>query len=387
MARILITRRSLTRLIAEAQHITDSDDASPEYDNARNPCEKWSMVVKRIGEALLGNASSTGGLIVLNRNKSCRGLTAAFEFPPQSTVQIDENYILGALQDAFGASNVTVKGPGPKPEFLSGKYKTWFIQLPSGETFRAVFPIKMEKITTHDARMVPKYHGHGAEGDQINAMNDAIMRAIGEGTNGITINLGSRVIENVGAVISQPGVPKADAYFAPMKNGMIDDQKALAYISLKNAKIPSDMNQWGGVSSYMTNSEVENFVNRLKKALQDNPDPNEFPAGMSFRSFEPLSDEFAQKICWGSDWKSGGQSGKNAIDMIYVCPASSVKLESAGSAHIFVGELTLYNGQIPPGEWRPYLWARRGDRNDAGIRGCRIGVFPEKYRTKGYVII
>jgi hypothetical protein len=389
MTRMLITEKKLLRIIAEVLNSSHSNYVTPDYANARNSREKWHMVVKHIGDALWGEGHDPNELKVLSRDKSYSGLTAAFGFSAHSVQHINEERIRLALQDAFGEINVTAKGPGPEPELLSKKYKTWFIRLPSGEIFRALFAIKMEKRTTHDARMSPKYHGHGAEGDQINAMNDAIMQAIGEGTEGIAIDLGGRIIENVGAVISQPGVPKADAYFAPMRNGVVDNQEPLAYISLKNARNPSDMNQWGGVSRYMSNSEVVNFVKRLKKTLEANPgiNANEFPPGMSYRSLEPLSEEFAQKICWGPDWMPGEQGGPNAVDMIYVCPASSVKLESAGRAYRFVGVMTLYDGQVPPGKWKPYLWARRGDRNDAGIKNCRIGVFPEEYRGSRFEVI
>ena len=35
-----------------------------------------------------------------------------------------------------------------------------------------------------------------------------------------------------------------------------------------------------------------------------------------------------------------------------------------------------------PSDYKPMIFARGGDRNDAGIKNCRIAIFPLGYRNK-----
>lgn len=407
MPRIMLTRNMLSRLILEFRSIIDDPDyVPPDYAGARNQREKWEMAVNHIKEALFGVGHDPDTVKLLNRDRSISGMKAAFGFSSKFAKYVSEDYIRVHLIEAFGEGNVVATGPGPKPEYLSGTYKTWRIILPDGTLFRAMFKVDVKPTETYNDRGVPTYHGHKAEGDQINAMNAEIAKAIGNGTEGITIDLGGKKIENVGAVIKiLKGCPKSDAYFVPMRNGLIipDINHALAHISLKNAANPSGMNQWAGALGFATEKEISNvikdskedskefakelgFVERLKKALENNPNPNEFPLGMAYRSAYPLSHNLAQKMCWGKDWPSG-KSGINSVDMIYVSTTSGVELVKNGEVYYFKGVLALYDGMIPPGGWEPYLWARRGDRNDFGIKNCRIGAFPKEYRSGRFQII
>lgn len=416
----MITGRGLAKLIAEARSISHPDYVPPDYASARNSREKWQMVVKHIGEALWGeDAVDRGELIVLERNKSYSGLTAAFEFPPHSAPYVSEPFIYNRLVDAFGEDNVSFGGPGPKPEFLSGRYRTWTIRIPTGEKFRAIFVYKVRKVVNWSYRYFPTYTGYGAEGLQINAMNEAIRKIIDDNNDhseGIDIYMGPgrEPIKNVGAIIryerakGERREPKADAFFAPMVKGemntRVDTKTALAYISLKNAAQPNGINQWSGVSEYRNapkTHDVTKFFERLKKYLKG-PAPAEtdgiedvapsktpeppliFPKGVSLRSAMPLDPYFARAACWGSNWSSG-VSGSNSVSMIYISTAPKVQLVPMDNGvYRFEGVETLYNGEIPPAGWEPYLWARYdGDRNDFGIKGCRIGVFPKEYRKAG----
>jgi hypothetical protein len=304
------------------------------------------------------------------------GLSSGLELTPEQ--------IRAAIENVDGATIDNEILPGD-PGSKSGKYMTYQIVAYDGSTVDAVFSTKpVQALPRFDSRGVPTYSG-GAEAMQINAMNNALREVMGPG--GINVQLGSRPpLKNVGAIIQVGGNPKADAYFAPMRDGMVDRSSPMAYISLKNAGSPSAMQQWSGISKFMDYPEVPSFINELEVQLAAMGSVGIMPHGPSFRSEFPVSEELALKACWGASY-APGKSGTQSVDMIYICSDSSVALRKVeGNTYEFTGGVSLYDGELPPDGWAPYLYARKGERSDAGITGARIAIFPRDYRSSPVII-
>lgn len=293
-----------------------------------------------------------------------------------------------AIENA-GATVSDVIMPG-EPGSSSGKYATYRIIDDSGTSVDVVFATKAIRMPPRfDSQGIPTY-SVGAEEMQINAMNDALRKVIGP--NGVNIQLGSSILKNVGAIVQVGGTPKADAFFAPMKGGKVDISSPVAYISLKNAGSPPQMNQWSGTSKFMDRPEVKSFIDDLKAYLVSIGSAGVMPSGLSCRAESPLSElgsgglELATKACYGLSYTTGN-SGPESVDMIYICPAKSVSLQKVKSGiYEFTGGVSLYGGELPPDDWEPYFYARRGDRNDGGIKKCRIGIFPRDYRPSPEIV-
>lgn len=380
MARVLITQKKLNRIIAEA-HQQILHEAS-----ARSI--EWKNAVQSIAEALFGPGIYVPDYLEIV-DKRVDKMNARFRLTEKSST-LTEDEILEKLNRVFA-----VEIGEPKSlydDLMSSKYKTYYIQVSKDQKFRAVFiiePLKRKEISVSG---VPKYSEDTAENSQINAMNDAIKNAIGEGTEGISIYMGKGPpIENVGAVIKEEenSKAKADAFFVPMVNGIIDKTKPLAYISLKNAANPSKMYQWGGVSAYATELEVANFIIKLKQILDESPRKNEISQNIAYQSSNELSALLSQKICWGKNWPSDRGKNKDAVSMIYVSTASSVRLvfKDKNNYYEFAGGIQLYDGTIPSNEWAPYLLAKYSPgRNDFGIKHCRLGVFPKEHQKNTIII-
>lgn len=299
--------------------------------------------------------------------------------------ELTQEQIAAAIEKA-GATVNNVIMPG-EPDSKSGKYATHQIITNDGASVDVVFVTRVIKMPPRfDSRGVPTYSG-SAEAMQINAMNDALRKVIGSSGKGVNIRLGSRPpLKNVGAIIQVGGNPKADAYFAPMKDGMVDRSSPMAYISLKNAGSPSGMQQWSGISNFMDYPEVSSFINDLKEKLAAMGSAGIMSHGPSFRSEFPVSEELALKACWGALY-APGKSGTQSVDMIYICSDSSVALRQVkGNTYEFTGGVSLYDGNLPPDGWAPYLYARKGERSDAGITGARIAIFPRDYRSSPVII-
>ena len=264
--------------------------------------------------------------------------------------------------------------PGPK----SGMYHTFEIEAGGPGLIYIVLTSKIKTPTVYDEIGIPIYSG-GAEERQINAMNAALSAIVKERGAGINLMIGKNLVPNVGAIISVEGTPKADAYLAPLVNGKIDTRQKLAWVSLKNASSPNEMNQWSGVTDLLDNIQVQEFVKNIKIYLDSIGQPNTMLQKQAFKFSQPLDKDLAFLACYGK----GPRGTKNQVDMIYVCNDADVRLDIEGKdVYRFGGGFTLTEGELPFGDWEPILMARYDSgRSNAGIKNCRIGIFPKGQRS------
>ena len=248
------------------------------------------------------------------------------------------------------------------------------------------FIIKSPANLRKDAAFGGKGEGFGtkAEAFQISQINDAIVGAQKEFAKtsagqdrvkrmedsdlpSIDIELGSYLAKDVVLCKSIPSTPKADATLLNSKG------ETVAFISLKSANSPLQMNQWSGISKFANEPEVIDFSKFL---LTKNP--NGVPTGVAYSA--PIRQELKRKSAWGT----GTTRSTDLVDAI-IATKGSIKLkksESNNSVYHFVvdGDRVWTDGEIPDGDWEPVLVARKGDRNDLGVPKTRIGIFPKGSR-------
>jgi len=212
--------------------------------------------------------------------------------------------------------------------------------------------------------------GVNAEVGQISQINTAIFTAIerNEGTPiDIVVGTGgfnkSGIAKNVVKCEKVSGTPKADAM-------LIDNSgNAVAYLSLKSASTPKQMNQWSGVSKYQSNDIIMSFINDVRQWIEIN---GAIPASKALFRLIPVDHPLNVISAYGDI-----SDNPNNCDII-IADMSTIKLKDIDkSKKSFECENIWYAREpISDPSWAPTLYARVGDRNDFGIPRTRIGIFP-----------
>jgi hypothetical protein len=245
----------------------------------------------------------------------------------------------------------------------------------SGGNHRIESPSELRKDAEFGGR--GKDSGWSAEREQIGQINAAILAARREGAGAtglqddealppIDIRFGKFTAVGVVRCIKVPGEPKADVALVD-KSG-----KEIAWISLKSASRPSEMNQWGGLTKYATDPSVSDFADFVR-CLH----PNGVPGGTVY--YQRIdSSSIALNAVWGGDSKRG----VNNIDAV-IASKDPITLKPAGDGSY---EFSVKSGgiwldkEIPSGGWEPVFFARKGERDTLGIPRTRVGVFPKENR-------
>ena len=252
-------------------------------------------------------------------------------------------------------------GPGYKDAFKKGVVAVGV----DGVEHRIASPSSLRK----DPEFGGKGAGSGtsAESSQIGQINSAIEAARAEsGGAPVNIELGGHIALDVVKCVNVPGVPKADA-------ALVDSAgREVAFVSLKSANAPKEMNQWSGVTKFADHEEVKKFACDLRSQHADG-----VPSGKVY--YREIADSsLKQKSVWGA----ATQRGVNLIDVV-IATKGKIELQRAGENYRFT---VTRNGGIwfpndpPSGDWDPTLTARKGDRDDLGIPKTRVGIFPKGYR-------
>jgi hypothetical protein len=204
-----------------------------------------------------------------------------------------------------------------------------------------------------------------SEQKQVDQINVAIAESSGD-TGSVDIRFGNgQIITNIVSCKHVKANKKADAAFIDK------DGNAVAWVSLKYADTPKEMNQWTGVSKLSKEIEVISFAKDVKKF-------GEIEQGkVVFRELSEVS--LSEKAVWGLE----KEKGENLVDLV-ISTRSEIKLsknsDGTYSFTITSGKI-WYHPEIPDDGWDPVLTARSSkDRNDLGVPKTRIGFFPKDYR-------
>tara|TARA_Y100000389_G_scaffold591_1_gene582 strand:- start:31456 stop:32391 length:936 start_codon:yes stop_codon:yes gene_type:complete len=179
--------------------------------------------------------------------------------------------------------------------------------------------------------------------------------------------IGNRTV-NVAKFVTTPKTPKSDFHAVDASGNEV------AWISHKKGSKAKDFGQWGGVSDrelaivYKHAPEIKDEVDSFVQALRKLSPNEEFPKGVTFA--RKLKDGRLRGIAiYGIGW--GGNPGPQNVDLVLQGDPQfdGNRLVATGSAHA--------NKERLEGEFEPILMARySSDRNNFGIKGARVGVYP-----------
>ena len=217
--------------------------------------------------------------------------------------------------------------------------------------------------------------GVKAETNQIDQINKAIFESI-ERSEGKPINIivgvegfnKTGLAKNVIKCEKISGTPKADAALIDENNNKV------AYISLKSASAPKQMNQWSGLYQYQETDIVKNFIDDVRLWIKNN---GQIPASMALFRPIPTGHELITNSTYGDQ-----SSPENNCDIIIADRGTITLIDKDEHTKSFECEHIWYaRDPISDPSWAPTFYARPGDRNDFGIPKTRIGIFPFDYRN------
>jgi hypothetical protein len=275
---------------------------------------------------------------------------------PNGDLEVALNKIVTALSSA----EISEAIKGYKDSFKSGVIS---FDVKNEKEILIKSPSSLAKTTDFGGRGPGS--GLLSEQKQVNQINVAIAESSGD-TGSVDIRLGNgKTITNIVSCKHVKANKKADAAFIDK------DGNAVAWISLKYADAPKEMNQWTGVSKFSKETEVANFAKDVKKF-------GEIEQGkVVFRKLSEIS--LSEKSVWGSE----RERGEDLVDLI-ISTRSEIKLsKNSDGTYSFTtttGKIWYYP-EIPDDGWDPVLAARSSkDRSDLGVPKTRIGFFPKDYR-------
>jgi hypothetical protein len=226
------------------------------------------------------------------------------------------------------------------------------------------------KIVTFDGAtiMVKPAEAQGGglekEAGQIISIESSIKEHL-NGKTDIKLQVGNRLI-NAAGINKVPGNVKADAVIVDSSG------KEQAWISLKDGTTPKGFGQWGGVNHLGREPEVIAFVEGLKSAF-----PGGFVNKMGTYGAPIQNNKLKSLTCFGKNF--GGEPGISNVDLILQGHPTLKK--GPHGTYILEGSQSWANGVTPSGEYEPTLMARYGaDRNDFGVKTCRIYSYPKDGR-------
>lgn len=193
----------------------------------------------------------------------------------------------------------------------------------------------------------------------------------------IPMVIGNRKVM-VADFVSTPGTPKSDFHAIDAA------QKPVAWISHKKGSSAKDFGQWGGISDrelarvYKARpelrAEIDNFAEALVRELEE---PFVMNRGITYA--RQLESGLLKGIAvYGIDFITGTPGPQNVDLVIQGNPMiiDGNRLSADGNVHS--------NGERLEGEFLPVLIARySSDRNNFGIKGCRMSFYPESGRKVG----
>ena len=203
--------------------------------------------------------------------------------------------------------------------------------------------------------------GSGKRLEKEDAQIAQIQEALDE-ISPVDVSVGRKVAKGVVAVETVVGTPKADCV---LKDG---NDNVVAAISLKDADVPTQMQQWGGISKFSDHPEVKEFVEDLKavQAASEN-------GRINMAYYRQIEDaDLARAMCYGD-----GSGPTNDCDMI-IASRAPIGIDPSGK---FEATNIFYAPEVPPGEWYPTLWAthRTGRGTGLGLNNIRVGIYPRDW--------
>lgn len=181
----------------------------------------------------------------------------------------------------------------------------------------------------------------------------------------INIKIGDNVYKNIVGAKNTPGTPKSDFELFD-ENG-----KSLIFISHKDCCTAKDFQQYGGLSYFKNNPEVQSFVQDVKEKLGG----DQMIRGGGFKR-KVEDKELGLKSIYGIDYGSS-TFGKNNVQIVSQGEIKVISIDESNNLWTIKSSHDVLNGTYPSEGYTPYYMATfRSDRNDLGIKQARLGVYP-----------
>lgn len=172
----------------------------------------------------------------------------------------------------------------------------------------------------------------------------------------------------VSDVASTPGTPKSDFHFVSHEG------EAVVWLSHKHGNTPRCFQQWGGCSA------------KVEPNIHQHEETQEFAAVVREMEFEKgttvaklIQDANLQHMAvYGNEY--GKHYSQNNVHL--VIQGNPTLAANTSNNHYDVSAFAVHqNGELLPEEYRPSFMAiYRTDRNDLGIKNCRVGISPKNAR-------
>lgn len=178
-------------------------------------------------------------------------------------------------------------------------------------------------------------------------------------------------IYNVVSCAKTKGTPKSDFHLIDT-NG-----KECIWISHKAGKTAKDFQQWGGISSKETeifnHPETKEFIKNMHDMFPDNIMPNKTSI------LKKINDKTLRlKSVYGKEYTPNGKMGKQNVTYVL---QGNVKIIKKGDYYSLEAFNTHINGDDITGPFEPvFMSIYKGDRNNLGIKGMRVGILPIESR-------
>lgn len=219
----------------------------------------------------------------------------------------------------------------------------------------------------NDFYKTSEFGGKGAgsgvvkEDFELQSLRNQIEKAkMADGVQTINVRIDGKTYE-VADAQSTPGTPKSDFHLVDVTG------KEVVWISHKDGKLPKDIQQWGGISAkkepaIASHIETQQFIADLK---------TRFPQGVSsgYSGYRKIKDTKMKFMSvYGNNY--GGAFGRQNVTILLQGP---VKLVKTGSIYTLSANHVHFNGEsFDNTSYEPVLYARYGDRSDAGVFRARI---------------
>lgn len=172
----------------------------------------------------------------------------------------------------------------------------------------------------------------------------------------------------VSDVATTPGTPKSDFHFVSPTGD------ELVWLSHKHGNSPRSFQQWGGCSmrnepNIHRHEETQAFAEQVRTLS--------FGAGSTVAKL--IQDANLQHLAvYGNDY--GKEFGQNNVQL--VIQGEPTLTSNTSNSHFDVRAFGVHqNGEVLPTVYRPSFMAMyRTDRNDFGIKNCRVGISPKNAR-------
>ena len=196
----------------------------------------------------------------------------------------------------------------------------------------------------------------------------------------VDISFNGVVYSDIVTATTVPKTPKADFSFDNSK-----DERVI-FVSHKAGKSAKDFQQYGGVTAFAEDPEVQSFVQAVKDNLQD---PNQMEPGRGFRR-KVESPELIRKTVYGIDFEPKTNYGINNVQGLLQGPLKFTKVgeeETGEPIYEMSSNHTILNPDLPEGEYEAYFYVTmRRNRNQFGIKDARFGIYTEAFKRNSQEI-